>query len=144
MAEESTPVAIDRTYCRPFVGSAVMLLACGAAGYASRRWPHYLPVLIRKRTGDAMWAAAIFALATVVKPRWSPARAAAVTLAIAFSIEFSQIYHRPWLDRIRRTLFGRLVLGSGFSWLDQLAYVVGVVIVVLVDVCLSAERRGIL
>jgi hypothetical protein len=38
------------------------------------------------------------------------------------TIEFSQLYHAPWIDRVRQTVFGRLVLGSDFAWLDMGAY----------------------
>jgi hypothetical protein len=120
-----------------------MLLLCGFAGWASRHWPMLLPLAIRKRTGDALWASCIFFLITTVRPRWSTTRAAGLALAIAFTIEFGQIYHSsPWLENLRKTLFGRLVLGSGFSWLDQLAYIVGVAAVTPVDWWLLRQSRS--
>ena len=32
----------------------------------------------------------------------------------------------PWIDALRSTLPGRLVLGSTFNWLDLSAYAVGI------------------
>lgn len=104
-----------------------LLALAGAGGYLSRgRWQHLLPLLVRKRAGDAFWAAAVFSLLGLCRPRWSTARAAAVALGVCYAIEFSQICQAEWIDRVRATLFGRLVLGSAFFWLDQVAYTVGI------------------
>ena len=40
--------------------------------------------------------------------------------------ECSQLYHAPWIDLIRSTTLGHLVLGSGFIWGDFVAYAIGV------------------
>jgi hypothetical protein len=49
-------------------------------------------------------------------------------LALTFSsaVEFSQLYNAPWIDALRATLPGRLVLGSTFNWPDLPAYALGV------------------
>jgi len=49
-------------------------------------------------------------------------------------VEFSQLYQAAWLNSIRGTTIGHLVLGSTFSWVDIAAYGVGVLIGALVDV----------
>jgi Protein of unknown function (DUF2809) len=41
------------------------------------------------------------------------------------ALEFLQLYQPDWLQAIRRTLPGRLVLGNQFSWMDFPSYVVG-------------------
>jgi hypothetical protein len=38
---------------------------------------------------------------------------AAISLAFAFLVEISQFYHAPWIDSIRQTTLGGLVLGFG-------------------------------
>jgi hypothetical protein len=43
-------------------------------------------------------------------------------------VEVSQLYHRPWLDDLRATSFGHLVLGSGFDPRDFLCYLLGVAV----------------
>ena len=57
-------------------------------------------------------------------------------LALAFSVavELSQLYHAPWIDSIRHTTIGGLILGFGFLWSDLACYALGVVLGVLVDV----------
>ncbi|MFM8818855.1 MAG: DUF2809 domain-containing protein, partial [Phycisphaerales bacterium] len=37
-----------------------------------------------------------------------------------------QLHHAPWIDGIRATRLGALVLGSGFLWSDIACYAVGV------------------
>lgn len=55
------------------------------------------------------------------------------SLLFCFAIEFSQLYKAPWINELRHTLFGRLILGEGFLCGDLLCYVVGVVIGVIVE-----------
>lgn len=51
----------------------------------------------------------------------------AISLALAFLVEISQLYHAPWIDSIRQTTLGGLVLGFGFPWTDLACYSVGIV-----------------
>lgn len=46
---------------------------------------------------------------------------AIIALCGAWAVEFSQLYHAPWLDTIRMTTPGRLVLGSTFNGPDLAA-----------------------
>jgi hypothetical protein len=50
-----------------------------------------------------------------------------VWLAMTFSvlIELSQLYDVPWIDSIRHTPLGGLVLGFGFFWSDFTCYALG-------------------
>ena len=51
-----------------------------------------------------------------------------LSLLICFGIEFLQLYQGEWMIELRKTLFGRYVLGQGFLWSDILAYTFGVTI----------------
>jgi hypothetical protein len=59
-----------------------------------------------------------------------------ISLLFCYCIEFSQLYKAPWIDNLRHTLFGRLVLGETFLWGDLLSYTVGIIIGVIVDIAL--------
>jgi hypothetical protein len=107
------------------------------AGYASRKYSHHLPVMIQKRTGDALWACAVFVLVAILRPRWPTFVITAVALLISYSVEFSQIYHAPWIDRIRSYALGKMILGTTFFWWDQVAYTVGIGVLVPLDWLLS-------
>jgi len=43
-------------------------------------------------------------------------------------VEISQLYQVEWLNNIRSTTLGRLVLGQGFLWSDIISYTVGITI----------------
>jgi hypothetical protein len=51
---------------------------------------------------------------------------AVISLGLAFLVEISQLYHAPWIDSIRQTTLGALVLGFGFLWTDLVCYTVGI------------------
>jgi len=75
----------------------------------------------------------LFGLA-LLRPGISPAFLAIVALVVCYLVEFSQIYQGAWINAIRSSRIGHLVLGSGFDWLDLVAYAVGVVTGVIADV----------
>ena len=70
--------------------------------------------------GMVNWAVAF------VAPSAPVIRVAAYALAISYLDELSQLYQAAWINQIRATMIGHLLLGSAFSWLDLLAYTVGV------------------
>lgn len=90
----------------------------------------YLPMspFLSKYGGDALWALAVFLGAGLFFTRASTWRIALTALGFAWAIEFSQLYHAPWLDHLRSSLPGRLVLGSTFNAPDLLAYLIGIVL----------------
>ncbi|MCA9011825.1 MAG: DUF2809 domain-containing protein [Planctomycetaceae bacterium] len=47
----------------------------------------------------------------------------------------------PWLDSLRQTILGRLILGFGFLWSDLLCYTAGVAIGIGID-CWIFSTRG--
>ena len=56
-----------------------------------------------------------------------------ISLLTCYCIEFLQLYQSEWIIAIRKTLFGRYVLGQGFLWSDILAYTFGIVFAFLID-----------
>ena len=105
---------------------AALVLAVIAAGLASRRYPGLLPAWLGKYPGDALWALMVMLLYGLAWPRAAIVRIAVAALATSFAVEFSQLYQADWINAIRHTTLGHLVLGSGFHALDLLAYTVGV------------------
>ncbi len=109
---------------------AMLVMACGLL-WRSRSVS--LPPFPAKYGGDALWALLVFVGFGILFPRMSILRLAAISLGFAWLVEFSQLYHAPWIDSIRSWQIGRLVLGSTFNWPDLPAYALGVVIGVIVD-----------
>lgn len=104
---------------------ALVLTAVVALGLASREYPLF-PALLGRYPGDALWAWMVLLLLGLCLPRLTRVRRAGLALALSFAVEFSQCIHAPWLDALRATTPGRLVLGSDFDPLDLVALVVGV------------------
>ena len=113
-----------------------------AAGMASRRYAWALPEFIARYAGDTLWAVMVFGLIGLVAPKWSTARVAVAALLVSYVVEASQLYHAPWIDSIRDTRFGGLLLGYGFLWSDIICYTVGVALALGLERLAGRVRRG--
>jgi hypothetical protein len=105
-----------------------------AAGLALRSQLVPLPAFIVKYGGDALWALMVFCGAGYLFCRTSTLRVGLIAICVSFVVEFSQLYHAPWIDKVRGTHLGGLALGAKFNWPDLLAYAVGVGIGVLGEI----------
>ena len=85
-----------------------------------------LPGAVVKYGGVALWALVVFLVLGLAALKASTARLAGIAVAIAWCVEFLQLYHSPWIDSIRSTRVGHLVLGSTFNSPDLVAYCVGI------------------
>jgi hypothetical protein len=103
-------------------------------GLASRRYAAMLPAVLAPYLGDALWALMVFVIVGFIAPRWSVLRVGAVALAVSYAVEVSQLYHAPWIDSVRHTRIGALVLGYGFLWSDLVCYTAGVMCGVALEV----------
>lgn len=102
-------------------------------GLCSRKYNAYLPEFINTYLGDALWALMIFLMIAFVFKNSNTKTLAIISLLFCYIIELSQLYHAPWIDSIRSTTLGGLILGFGFLWSDILAYTIGIVFGVLVE-----------
>ena len=55
------------------------------------------------------------------------------SLAVSFLIELSQLWRPPFLETLRATTIGGLVLGYGFLWSDLVCYTVGACICAITE-----------
>ncbi|MDD7793904.1 ribosomal maturation YjgA family protein [Clostridium sp. 'White wine YQ'] len=76
--------------------------------------------------GDILWALMIFFIVGFIFIKIKLKIAALIATSFCFIIEFSQLYHADWIDKIRQNTLGGLILGYVFSWPDLLAYLVGI------------------
>ncbi len=105
---------------------AVLALFVVAAGLLWRSGLIALPQWLSNNGGDALWALMVFVGFGFLLPRASTFRLALLALTFSWGVEFSQLYHAPWLEAVRATIPGRLVLGTTFNWPDLPAYAVGI------------------
>ncbi|MEC0903001.1 MULTISPECIES: DUF2809 domain-containing protein [Bacillus] len=95
-------------------------------GLSSRKFAFALPELLNDYLGDALWALMIFIGFGFLFSKIETKKLAFISLIFCYGIEMSQLYHAEWIDNIRATTLGGLVLGYGFLWSDLVAYTIGV------------------
>ena len=94
-------------------------------GLASRRFST-AGSFIYDNLGDALWAAMIYFGVRFLFTKMPKKTSAVVALSFCFFIELTQLYQADWINVLRHTTLGGLVLGSGFLWSDIVMYGVGV------------------
>ena len=97
-------------------------------GLASRRYQAVLPEFVGEYAGDTLWALMLSLLVSALLAGRTVTYRATISLVLAFLVEISQLYHAPWIESIRNTTLGGLVLGFGFLWTDLVCYTVGIII----------------
>nr|WP_138755363.1 DUF2809 domain-containing protein [Paenibacillus sinopodophylli] len=110
-------------------------------GYSSRHYAERLPEFVAVQMGDTLWASMVYfgirMLGASVRLRVS----VLLSFLFCFGIEFSQLYQAEWIQVIRGTTWGALVLGSGFLTVDLIRYTVGIGIAYGIDGLLLHKRR---
>ena len=79
---------------------------------------HPCSAALRDGTGGAAYVIFFVVAFAIITPTSSAARIALIVLAVTCALEFLQLWHPVWLEQIRRTLPGRALLGTTFSWTD--------------------------
>ena len=106
-------------------------------GLASRNFSHQLPIFISDNAGDALWAMMVYWGFRFLFVEKHFRTAIWASLLFSFSIEFSQLYQVDWINQIRATRIGALILGKGFLAVDLIRYMIGILIGNFLDVGLK-------
>ena len=104
----------------------ILLVAVMVSGLLSRRYAALLLSWINDYLGDALWAAMIFVGFAFLFYKKRSNNIAIASLVFCYLIEISQLYQADWINAVRHTTLGGLVLGFGFLWSDIVAYTMGV------------------
>ena len=112
----------------------ILIPAIMGLGILSRKFNYLLPNFINTYLGDATWAAMIYTMMAFVFAKKSSNQVAIFSLLFCYAIEISQLYQATWINSIRNTVLGALVLGSGFLWSDLLAYALGVGLAFIIEI----------
>lgn len=123
----------------PYACAAILVAIAGL--FTRSRWMPR-PNFVAEFGGDTLWALLVFWIVCFLFPAMSTARVAIAAGTFSAGIECSQILHAPWLEALRSTLFGRLVLGQGFLWSDLVCYATGIAIGVLLELARRARRAA--
>lgn len=112
----------ERNRIHYFMWTAITIVAgCAVRSDMTDSWS---PVLV-KAAGDMLWALMLFLIAGTIFTRIKTAVLTAGVLALAFGVEFSQLFSACWIDTFRRTFIGAVTIGSGFYWTDLAYYTAG-------------------
>lgn len=106
---------------------AMLVLMTIALGILSRKITA-IPSIV----GDILYAVMMFLLIRLFLIRLDYRKVALISLSVCYLIEIGQLYHAPWINYIRNTTLGALVLGSGFLWSDMFAYTLGTAVCVTI------------
>jgi hypothetical protein len=101
-----------------------------------------LPQVLFKYGGDALWAMVVYLGLGWLFQKARALPLALAALAISWAVEFFQMVRAPWIDAIRSTLPGRLVLGSTFNAPDLAAYALGILLVAAIEHTWWSKRSG--
>ncbi len=104
-------------------------------GLASRQFS-IIPFFI----GDVLWALMIFLIFRFLFINITAKSLVLLSLSFCFLIEISQLYQAEWINTIRHTTLGGLILGQGFLWIDMIAYTAGVIIGALFEIVFLRPR----
>ncbi|MEB2298599.1 DUF2809 domain-containing protein [Lysinibacillus xylanilyticus] len=102
-------------------------------GLSSRKWSTILPSFVAQNAGDILWAMMVYFGFRLLLVRKSTLTATWLSFLFSFGIEFSQLYQEDWINQIRGTTLGALVLGKGFLVEDLVRYTAGIIIAAILD-----------
>ena len=123
-------IKIERMYVKLkyfLIFCCVLLLGLASRHYAAAG------TFVYDHLGDGLWAAMIYFGFRFLMTRASIKATAYGALSFCFLIELSQLYQAEWINAIRHTVLGGLVLGFGFLWSDMVSYTVGVFLAWQID-----------
>lgn len=134
--------AVHRRRRRQPVHGLALIVVVVLLGLGSRRFGPYLPGVVSRYAGDTLWALAAFLGLGLLLPRASTGRVAGLALGVSLLVEVGQLYHAPWIDSIRRTTLGGLILGYDFAWSDPACYAGGVGLGLLTEMTFLHRRSA--
>ncbi|MHA3787806.1 ribosomal maturation YjgA family protein [Flavobacterium hauense] len=106
-----------------FLIVSLLTICTGLFVRLKKQW---FPDSVNLYLGDILYAFMMFYIVSFFTVNKSRNTRAVIALAICYCIELLQLYQAGWINTLRQTLPGKLVLGSGFLWSDLLAYSIGV------------------
>lgn len=109
-------------------------------GLLSRKYMNIFPKAIAPFVGDMLWAMMVYFGLKILIPKLKLTKTLILAIIFSFSIEISQLYQADWINNIRSTTLGGLVLGHGFLFEDLISYSLGIVIGCLLDYFLCDKR----
>ncbi|WP_206619106.1 ribosomal maturation YjgA family protein [Flavobacterium cerinum] len=112
---------------------SVVIVITIATGLFVRIKQAWFPNIVNLYLGDMLYAFMVYYIVSCIAINKNLILRSMIALLFCYCIEISQLYQAGWINEIRQTIPGKLILGSGFLWSDLLACFLGILAVVLVD-----------
>jgi glycopeptide antibiotics resistance protein len=125
---------LRRTY---FIAVIITILL----GLASRKYSRLLFSFLAENAGDVLWAMMVYFGFRFLFLKKSMVTAVLFSFVFSFGIEFSQLYQEDWINQIRGTILGALILGKGFLTVDLIRYTIGIVIASTLDRVMIIKKQ---
>lgn len=110
-----------RTY---FIAVVITMLL----GLSSRKFSYLLSPPLAENAGDVLWSMMVYFGFRFLFLKKRMVTAIFLSFLFSFGIEFSQLYQEDWINQIRETVLGALILGKGYLTVDLLRYTTGIFI----------------
>jgi hypothetical protein len=119
----------------------VCLALVALLGFVSKRYGGPGGEWVRDHGAGILYEVFWILLVLAIRPRLSTAHVAGAVLLMTSTLEFLQLWHPPFLERIRATFLGQALIGSVFSWWDFPPYVIGCWLGALIGRAAVPRRR---
>lgn len=91
--------------------------------------------------GDVLWAVMIYFIFRFIFINMNLKTSCILSIVFCYIVEISQLYQSVWINNIRNTTLGGLILGHGFLWSDIIAYTFGIASVTIMEFLYTSKRR---
>ncbi|KOA92448.1 DUF2809 domain-containing protein [Clostridium botulinum] len=118
----------------------ILTLGVMILGVFSKKINNVMTYIFRIYLGDSLWALMIFFGMAFIFRSMKTKKITLISLSFCYIIEISQLYHASWIDSIRKTTMGGLILGYVFSWRDLIAYAMGILVGVWIELLIYKKR----
>lgn len=118
----------------------MLLIVTLISGLLSRSQLIDLPEFIVMYAGDFLWTLLVYYLFAFTFNKQAIIKILFYALTFSYLIEISQFYQADWINEIRRTRMGALVLGHTFIWSDIVCYTAGAVTGTLSELILHKTK----
>ncbi|WP_331457300.1 ribosomal maturation YjgA family protein [Bacillus sp. FJAT-22090] len=102
-------------------------------GIASRKWGLLLMPFLALNAGDVLWAMMVYFGFRFLLAHKRTLTVVMLSFLFSFCVEFSQLYQEDWINQIRGTSLGALILGKGFLTEDLIRYTAGIIFATVLD-----------
>jgi len=92
---------------------------------ATRHQHEWFSPLVVEYGGDTIWAGIFLFFLRIFFTKIKLWKLALINYALGIADEASQLYKADWIESIRHTTLGGLMLGHTFLWSDIICYGVG-------------------